>query len=126
MPLIAYTPLVADHFDRPRNVGRLVTAPGVIEASAGRISDGVRFHLSARVSEDVITEVQVEVYGCPHCIAAASWTSEQLVGGSRPDLERWTWRAVADALEIPHEKRGRLLILEDSIRRLAAAWPHQS
>jgi hypothetical protein len=35
------------------------------------------------------------------------------------DLDRWSWREAAQALEVPAEKHGRLLLLEDAVRRLA-------
>ena len=114
-----YSPLVIDHFDRPRNTGRLPAAPDVIEASAGSVPQGTSFHLSARLSGESITAMQFEAYGCPHCIAAASWTAEHLVGSPIEALAQWDWRPVAQALEIPAGKRGRMLILQDAVKRLA-------
>lgn len=117
-----YNALVSDHFARPRNVGQLEAGPDVIAASAGRVEEGVQFHLSARISSGRIREVRVQVYGCPHSIAAASWLSEQLLDQSREALALWSWRGAAEALEVPPPKRGRLLILEDAVRALARAW----
>lgn len=121
-----YSPLVLDHFEQPRNVGILAAADDVLTASAGDRDQGVLFQVSARVRRNVIDEVRLETYGCPHCIAAASWLSERLPGSTVQDLERWTWREAAGVLEIPPEKRGRLLILEDAIRALAATWRARS
>ncbi len=118
----AYSPLVIEHFGQPRNVGRFASAADVIAASAGDPEQGVRFDLSARVREDRIVAVRFEVYGCPHCIAAGSLLSERLQGATQDELRRWSWRETADALEIPLEKRGRLLVLEDAVRALSAEW----
>ncbi len=63
--------------------------------------------------------MQFEAYGCPHCIAAASWTTERLAGSRIEALAQWDWHPVAQALEIPAEKRGRMLILQDAVKRLA-------
>lgn len=117
-----YSPLVVEHFDRPRNVGRLEPGPDVVVAGAGEREQGVRFLASVRLAAGRIAEARFEVYGCPHCIAAASWLSERLVGCALPDLEAWSWREAVAALQIPPEKRGRLLILEDALRALAEAW----
>ena len=114
-----YSSLVIDHFDRPRNAGRLPAAPDVIDASAGSIAQGVSFHLSARLSDKSVAAIQFEAYGCPHCIAAASWTTERLTGSRIQDLATWDWRPVAQTLEIPAEKHGRMLILQDAVKRLA-------
>lgn len=123
----SYSPLVAEHFHRPRNAGSLAPGPDVIAASAGAEEQGVRFVLTARVGGGRILELCQGVYGCPHSIAAASWLTERLEGATRDDLTRWRWREVADALAVPTEKRGRLLLLEDAVHGLAAAWerlPH--
>jgi len=121
-----YNPLVIEHFERPRNVGRFPSADDVIAASAGDPDQGVRFDLSARVRDDRIADVRFEVYGCPHCIAAGSLLSERLQGATQDELRRWSWRAAADELAIPAEKRGRLLVLEDAVRALAAAWQRRN
>ena len=117
-----YSPLVIEHFAQPRNVGRFASAADVIAASAGDPAQGVRFDLSARVQDDRIVAVRFEVYGCPHCIAAGSLLSERLQGATQEELRRWSWREAADELEFPPEKRGRLLVLEDAVRALAAEW----
>lgn len=117
-----YSDVVVDHFERPRNVGRFERAADVIEGSAGRREQGVVFTLSARVADSFIKSVRFQAYGCPHCIAAGSWLSERLVGCTQDELQRLSWREVAAALDMPAEKRGRLLILEDAVRALAEAW----
>lgn len=121
-----YSPLVLDHFNRPRNVGTLGPAADVLTASAGSREQGALFHVCARIQGKAITEARFETYGCPHCIAAASWLSERLNGATVEDLRQWSWREAAAALEIPAEKRGRLLILEDALRALAASWRSRS
>jgi nitrogen fixation NifU-like protein len=117
----SYSPLVVDHFDHPRNVGRLSGADDVVEAEAGSRAQGTQFHLSARLVGNRISAVHFEAYGCPHCIAAGSWLTERLKGLGAEQLRHWSWREVAEALEVPAEKRGHLLILEDAVRRLAEA-----
>jgi NifU-like protein involved in Fe-S cluster formation len=118
----AYALRVVDHFERPRNTGRFAPAADVIAGAAGRAEEGVRFALSAKIADERITSMRFEAYGCPHCIAAGSWLTERLVGADRADLLAWSWREAADALEVPAEKRGRLLILEDAVRALAESW----
>lgn len=117
-----YTSQVIEHFDRPRNVGRFATEAGVVEGIAGDAGQGARFVLSAKITDEHIAQLRFESYGCPHCIAAGSWLTQRLQGATRPELDRWSWREVADALDVPPEKRGRLLILEDAVRALAASW----
>lgn len=124
-----YAGAVVDHFQRPRNAGHLAAAPDVIEGSAGSPAQGVRFVFSARIAESRLAVVRFQAYGCPHCLAAASWLSERLPGAGVAALAAWRWREAAQALQVPASKHGRLLLLEDAVRALAAAWraaPHQS
>ncbi len=120
--IASYSPLVVDHFDRPRNAGRLPAGSDLIEAEAGGMTQGTRFHLSARIAGNALAAVHFEAFGCPHCIAAGSWLTQRLESATLEELQRWSWREVDEALEVPAEKRGHLLILEDAVRRLAEVW----
>lgn len=117
-----YTPAVVDHFEHPRNGGHFEAGEGVIRGVAGSVAQGTMFALSARVVGDRIESVRFEAYGCPHCIAAGSWLSERLVGLTRAELDAWSWRDADEVLHFPLTKRGRLLILEDSVRALGRDW----
>jgi NifU-like protein involved in Fe-S cluster formation len=103
----------------------LPAAPDVVEASAGSVAQGAVFHLSARLSGQGIAAMQFEAYGCPHCIAAASWTTEQFIGRRIEALADWDWRPVAQALEVPAEKSGRMLLLQDAVKRLGEIGARQ-
>ena len=121
-----YSELVIDHFERPRNAGRFAPAADVIEGTAGSVAQGSMFTLSARIAADRISALGFEAYGCPHCVAAGSWLSERLIGSTREQLQTWRWQDAADALAMPPEKRGRLLILEDAVHALAERWARRS
>ncbi len=118
----AYSALVVEHFEAPRNVGAFAPADDVIEGRAGRREHGAEFRLSARIADAKIAAARFEAYGCPHCVAAGSWLTTQLVGADRERLAAWSWRDIAQALQVPTTKRGRLLILEDAVRALAEDW----
>jgi NifU-like protein involved in Fe-S cluster formation len=117
-----YHPRVIEHFERPRNSGQWPTAPDVIQGHAGSVAQGVEFELSARIVGNTLQEVRFQAYGCPHCIASASWLTERLIGFTHAELLQWQWRELARVLEVPAEKYGRLLVLEDAVRGLAADW----
>lgn len=115
----AYSALVLEHFDRPRNVGRFAPSANVIESRSGGRDRGTAFVLSAQLQDGRVRSLRAQVFGCPHCIAAASLASEQLQGADEQRLRDWSWREVAGPLEIPAQKRGHLLLLEDAVRALA-------
>jgi nitrogen fixation protein NifU and related proteins len=118
----AYSDLVLEHFEQPKNVGSLSAASDVISGQAGQRDHGAEFRLTARIERGAISEARFEAYGCPHCIAAGSLLTTRLVGMRREELERWSWREAAQVLQVPTAKRGRLLILEDAVRALAEDW----
>lgn len=117
-----YSDTVIDHFEHPRHIGSFAPGVDVIAGAGGTRERGAVFNLTARIAVSAVESVRFEVYGCPHCVAAGSWLSDRLVGCSEADLERWSWREVADALQVPLEKRGKLLLLEDAVRAMAADW----
>jgi NifU-like protein involved in Fe-S cluster formation len=117
-----YSDLVAEHFDRPRNVGAFAPGPGVICGHAGSPEQGAQFKLTARVVEGRIAAARFQVFGCPHCVAAGSILTEILVGKDENFLRTWSWRDLAAQLQLPTTKRGRFLILEDVVRAMADDW----
>jgi NifU-like protein involved in Fe-S cluster formation len=117
-----YSPLVLEHFASPQNVGFFAPADDVIVGRAGRRDQGAEFRLSARIADDRIVALRFEAFGCPHCVAAGSFVTGALLGANRERLARWSWREVADALQVPTAKRGRMLILEDAVRAMAEHW----
>lgn len=117
-----YSALVKSHFTAPQNVGRLAAAPNVVIVSAGSREQGTEIVLSAKLENDRIDALRHLIYGCPHSIAAASWATLRLVGATLGELERWQWRDVAAALDVPPEKWGRLLVIDDAVRELARNW----
>jgi NifU-like protein involved in Fe-S cluster formation len=119
---MSYSALVERHFLTPRNVGALAAASDVIAARRGAPAQGIEIELSGGIADGRLIDLKQRVYGCPHAIAAASWLTERLAGASLADLDAWSWREAADALEVPPEKWGRLLVLEDAVRALAREW----
>ncbi len=119
---MSYSPLVERHFRAPRNVGHFEPTADVLVGKSGSRDQGVEIVLSARLDNERIVALNQRVYGCPHTVAAASWLTERLVGATVDDLGRWRWREASAALEVPPEKWGRLLVLEDAVRALERSW----
>jgi len=118
----SYCQRVIEHFEHPHHHGYFDAAADVIAARAGRRADGVEFSFTARIADGRVAALRFQAFGCPHCIAAASWLTRQLIGATQQELAQWQWRTAAEALEVPTAKRGRLLILEDAIHALAENW----
>ena len=74
-----------------------------------------------KVLNGVVQEARVQVYGCPHTIAACRQLAEGLRGRPLAALAPGTpeqWRVSVAA---PVEKLGRMLIIEDALRALRPA-----
>lgn len=74
----------------------------------------VRFRL--RVEAGRVAHAAYRVYGCPHTMAAAAWLAERVQGRAVADVVPGTPQEWAAALDVPAEKLGRLLTLEDALR----------
>lgn len=84
--------------------------------TAGSPEQGARVVAAARVKGGRLVSLGFRAFACPHIIAACSLLSERLVGEpaealAAPMLADWL-----QELEIPVEKAGKILILQDALR----------
>lgn len=73
-----YNKTIIDHFENPRNCGRMESPDGV-----GRVGDsahGDYLTVFVRVEGTIIADVKFLTRGCPVCIAAASIMTELAIG----------------------------------------------
>ena len=73
----------------------------------------VRFEL--QLVEDAVAAAGFQAFGCPHTIAAASIVAEWLEGRSVEAARGLDVKAVCAELEVPIEKLGKLLRIEDAV-----------
>jgi NifU-like protein involved in Fe-S cluster formation len=83
------------------------------EAEDRALNVWVRFQVEARAGK--AHAVSFEVFGCPHTVAAASWLADHLQGEPLERLTQWNAHELARALEMPIEKLGKLLVLQDAL-----------
>ena len=118
------SPLARKYFDELPHAGEM-TADGdgkqekgsrVVRGEAGNIADAawVRFHL--RVAKGIVKAALFQAWGCPHTLAVTAWLTEQLPGRPMTDLVPGTPAAWLEALNVPVEKLGRLLTVEDALK----------
>lgn len=111
---------VVRRFEAGQRAGRLAEdAPGVVygDAEDRALNVWVRFYVQVR--DGHIAAARFRVFGCPHTVAAASWAAEWLEGRSVQSLTELDVQAGARALELPVEKMGKLLRIEDAA---VACW----
>lgn len=91
-----YTPQVADHIARPRNVGELESPSGVGDVTNEVCLD--RIKLTIRVDGARLVDAKVQAQGCPPTIAAASALTELIIGRSLAEVELLTRKDVIECL----------------------------
>jgi NifU-like protein involved in Fe-S cluster formation len=72
----------------------------------------IRFQV--QVLDGTIRAARFNVYGCPYTVAAADWAAEWLEGRPSEALTKLGMRERHQALGVPVEKLGNLLVLEDA------------
>jgi NifU-like protein involved in Fe-S cluster formation len=100
--------------DRAQDDAEVVTA----EAEDRSLNLWVRFEL--RHSGGSIDAIRYSVFGCPHAIAAAGSLADALEGKPLAALLEPDIQATARELNLPREKFGKLLRMEDALRELAS------
>ena len=93
---MAYSALVMDHFQRPRNAGVMEDANGVGDEENPACGDVARLFL--RIEGAIILRASFQARGCPASIAACSVATEMARGKSIAEIEGLSRQDVADAL----------------------------
>lgn len=118
-----YSPEVVRRFEDPDIIRADLSGPGVlIRGESGSVAQGTWVVIRARVDGGAIREVAVDVFGCPHTIAACSLLAERLRGQPVEALASIREQSLREDLDIPAGKAGRLLVIEDALRNGLTDW----
>ena len=88
----------------------------VRQGRAGRQADGTAVCLELRITDGIVKSTRFSVYGCPHTVAVVAWVSEVMEGRRADAGQPGTPADWARQFDVPAEKLGRLLIVEDALR----------
>jgi cysteine desulfurase len=80
----------------------------------------VRFHLL--ITGDLVKDARFQAYGCPHTLEVAAWIAKELPGRHREALQPDSPPDWARMHDVPLEKLGRLLVIEDAVRACLRHW----
>ena len=110
-----YNDTVRRHFANPAHAGDLQEGYArLVRADVSESEAGLRVLLAAGIDGTTIARLRYRVFGCPHLIAAAEEFCARLEGGPVEGLKDVPVTQLMELLEIPVEKTGRLLLLEDA------------
>ncbi|NLY15722.1 MAG: Fe-S cluster assembly scaffold IscU [Gammaproteobacteria bacterium] len=115
---MAYSDKVIDHYENPRNVGKLdADAPNVGTGMVGAPACGDVMRLQIEVDDSgVIKDAKFKTYGCGSAIASSSLATEWMKGKTLDEAEQIKNTAIADELALPPVKIHCSVLAEDAIK----------
>ena len=110
-----YSEKVMDHFQNPRNVGKLDDADGIGEVGNAKCGDIMKIYIKVR--DGKIADVKFNTFGCGSAIASSSMATEMIKGKPLSEALTLTNKAVAEALDgLPAHKMHCSVLAEEAIR----------
>jgi nitrogen fixation NifU-like protein len=117
-----YSEKVMDHFQNPRNVGKIDDADGVGEVGNAKCGDIMKIYLKVD-DNGIITDVKFNTYGCASAIATSSMATELIKGKSVDEALQLSNKAVVEALDgLPPVKVHCSVLAEEAIRAALADY----
>ena len=115
---MAYSEQVMDHYENPRNVGKLdKEAEDVGTGMVGAPACGDVMQLQIRVNDDgIIKDAKFKTYGCGSAIASSSLLTEWVKGRSLDEAGSITNSDIAEELCLPPVKIHCSVLAEDAIK----------
>ncbi len=115
---MAYSEKVMDHYDNPRNVGKLDDkADDVGTGMVGAPACGDVMRLQIKVNDEgVIEDAKFKTYGCGSAIASSSLLTEWVKGRTLDQAEAIKNTEIAEELALPPVKIHCSVLAEDAIK----------
>ena len=110
-----YSDKVMDHFQNPRNVGKMDDADGIGEVGNAKCGDIMRMYI--KVEDGVITDCKFNTFGCGSAIATSSMATELRKGKPVEEALELSNQAVVEALDgLPPQKIHCSVLAEEAVR----------
>ena len=115
---MAYSEKVIDHYENPRNVGKLdQESEQVGTGMVGAPACGDVMRLQIKVSnEGVIEDARFKTYGCGSAIASSSLATEWMKGKTLDEASEIRNTDIAEELALPPVKIHCSVLAEDAIK----------
>lgn len=110
-----YSEKVMDHFENPRNVGKIENPDGYGKVGSPTCGDVMEIFL--KIENDVIVDVKFRTFGCASAIATSSMSTEMIMGKKVEEALELTNKAVTQALDgLPPAKMHCSVLAEEAIK----------
>lgn len=120
----AYSDRVLGLFRALPHAGNLAAGGGsVVSGEAIALDRGAWVRFEARIEAGRIADCVFRAFGCPHTLAAAALAAGSVRARPLDDALALDAARLAQELDAPAEKMGRLLVVEDAMRALIRAAP---
>ena len=115
---MAYSDKVIDHYENPRNVGKLDDGDdNVGTGMVGAPACGDVMRLQIQVNDDgVIEDAKFKTYGCGSAIASSSLLTEWVKGKNLDEAASINYTEIAQELSLPPVKIHCSVLAEDAIK----------
>ena len=114
---MAYSDKVLDHYENPRNVGKLDDSKSTIGTGmVGAPACGDVMRLQIQVENDIIVDAKFKTYGCGSAIASSSLLTEWVKGVTIDKASQIKNTEIATELALPPVKIHCSVLAEDAIK----------
>ena len=114
---MAYSKQLLDHYENPRNVGRMdENDPSVGTGMVGAPACGDVMRLQIKVENNIITDAKFKTYGCGSAIASSSLLTEWVKGRTLDEANEIRNTHIAEELALPPVKIHCSVLAEDAIK----------
>ena len=112
-----YSDKVMDHFQHPRNVGKMDDADGIGEVGNAKCGDIMRMYIKVDRDTQTITDVKFNTFGRGSAIATSSMATELIKGKPISEALTLSNKAVVEALDgLPAQKIHCSVLAEEAVR----------
>ena len=113
---MAYSNAVIDHYENPRNVGKLEIDDTIGTGMVGAPACGDVMKLQIKVEDGIIIDAKFKTYGCGSAIASSSLVTEWIKGKTLAEAGSIKNTQIAEELALPPVKIHCSILAEDAIK----------
>jgi nitrogen fixation NifU-like protein len=114
---MAYSDKVIDHYENPRNVGKMdASDDSVGTGMVGAPACGDVMKLQIKVEDGIIIDAKFKTYGCGSAIASSSLVTEWVKGKTLEEAGSIKNSQIAEELALPPVKIHCSILAEDAIK----------
>jgi nitrogen fixation NifU-like protein len=114
---MAYSDKVIDHYENPRNVGKMdASDDSVGTGMVGAPACGDVMKLQIKVEDGIIIDAKFKTYGCGSAIASSSLVTEWVKGKTLEQAGSIKNAQIAEELALPPVKIHCSILAEDAIK----------